>query len=116
MEDLKQQIYRLECSHLKPEVRSSKEKIGAVLDDGFFEIGSSGYMIYRADIEGDHALSTDPLTISDFQLHELGPEAVLTTYKIVNEQSGRETLRSSVWKKRASGWRLFFNQGTVAGH
>lgn len=115
MERLEQQIYRLECSHLRPEVRISKEKIGTVLDDEFFEIGSSGYMIYRADIDNDHALATEPLAISDFQLHELGPEAVLTTYKIVNEHSGRKTLRSSVWKKRADGWRLFFHQGTVAG-
>lgn len=115
MKKLKQQIYQLECSHLKPEVRSSKEKIGKVLDDEFFEIGSSGYMIYRADIDGDHALATEPLALSDFQLHELGPEAVLTTYTIVNQHSGRKTLRSSVWKKRAEGWRLFFHQGTVAG-
>ncbi len=114
MSELEQQIYELECSHLKPEVRESKEKIGKVLDDEFFEIGSSGYMIYRADIEGDHALAMDLLTISDFQLRELGPEAVLTTYAIVNERSGRKTLRSSVWKKREDGWRLFFNQGTVA--
>ncbi len=114
MNELEQQIYQLECSHLKPEVRESKEKIGKVLDDEFFEIGSSGYMIYRADIDSDHALATDPLAISDFQLRVLGPEAVLTTYTIINERSGRKTLRSSVWKKRKDGWRLFFNQGTVA--
>lgn len=115
MNDLHQQIYQLECRHLKPEVRRSQEKISQVLDNEFFEIGSSGYMIFRADIGAGHALSTDPLTISDFQLHVLGPEAVLTTYMIVNEQSGQKTLRSSVWKKRVEGWRLFFHQGTVAG-
>lgn len=113
MKALEQEIFLLECSHLKPEVRESKEKIGKVLDDEFFEIGSSGYMIYRADIEGDHALATDPLAISEFQLKELGPEAVLTTYLITNEHSGRKTLRSSIWRKREDGWRLFFNQGTV---
>lgn len=114
MKELEQEIYGLECSHIHPDVRVSREKLGDVLDDEFYEIGSSGRIWRRADYDGDHALTPDEMEISDFLLHPLGEEAVLTTYQIWNKTSGKKSLRSSVWKKRASGWKLFFHQGTLS--
>lgn len=114
MDKLTEEIYALECSHLQPEVRVSVEKLGEVLDDDFFEFGSSGGVIKRSHYDGDHALNPDPMEIKHFALHELGPAAVLTTYQIQNRQTGKLTNRSSVWKKRRNGWKLFFHQGTVS--
>lgn len=114
MGDLEGEIYGLECSHIHPEVRVSRKKLGAVLDQEYFEIGSSGKIWRRSDYEEDHSLAPDEMEISDFLIHELGPEAVLATYRIWNKTSGRKTLRSSVWKKRESGWKLFFHQGTLS--
>lgn len=114
MEELEKEIFRLECSHLQPGVRVSGEKLGKVLDQEFYEFGSSGRVTFRSDYEEDGTLTPDRMEISDFQMHELGPEAVLTTYRIFNEASGWRTNRSSVWKKRDNGWKLFFHQGTFS--
>lgn len=114
MGELEKEIFELECSHLQPDVRVSGEKLGNVLDDEFYEFGSSGRITFRSDYEEDNSLTPDRMEISEFQMHELGPEAVLTTYRIFNETSGRRTNRSSVWKKRGTEWKLFFHQGTVS--
>lgn len=108
------EIFTLECSHIDPDVRVSAEKLGEVLDDEFFEFGSSGGVIKRSDFKGERSLSPDPMEITFFTMHELGPQAVLTTYQLHNQKTGRVTNRSSVWKKRQNGWKLFFHQGTVS--
>lgn len=114
MHNLKKEIYELECSHLQPDVRVSKEKLGEVLDEDFYEFGSSGKLFHRSDYDSDHSLTPDRMEISDFIFHKLGEEAVLTTYRISNKTTGRITIRSSVWRKRQNGWKLFFHQGTVS--
>ncbi|HSJ37064.1 MAG TPA: DUF4440 domain-containing protein [Planococcus sp. (in: firmicutes)] len=114
MKGLEREIYELECKHISPDVRSTGAKLAEVLDDEFFEFGSSGGLIVRSEYEGDHPLSPDHMEISDFKMHPLGDEAVLTTYRIENKTTCRNTNRSSVWKKRQNGWKLFFHQGTVA--
>lgn len=114
MKTLEQEIYELECSHISPEVRVSPTELGQVLDDEFYEFGSSGSIFWRSEYYGDHPLDPDEMEISDFRMHRLGDEAVLTTYRIENRTTGRNTNRSSVWKKRTDGWKLFFHQGTIA--
>ena len=114
MKTLEQEIYELECSHISPEVRVSSAKLGDLLDDEFYEFGSSGGVHFRAEYGGEHPLNPDEMEISNFQMHQLGEKAVLTTYRIENKTTGRNTNRSSVWKKRAAGWKLFFHQGTIS--
>ncbi len=114
MDNLEREIYELECRHIAPDVRTSRAKLAEVLDDEFYEFGSSGGLILRSEYDEDHPLSPDHMELSNFKMHQLGDEAVLTTYRIENKTTGRNTNRSSVWKKRANGWRLFFHQGTVA--
>ncbi|WP_298829609.1 DUF4440 domain-containing protein [uncultured Planococcus sp.] len=114
MDKLTEEIYELECSHLKPEFRVSTEKLGEVLDDEFYEFGSSGGIIKRSHYNGNHPLNPDSMEIKSFIMHELGPEAVLTTYQVHNHKTGKLTNRSSIWKKRQHGWKLFFHQGTVS--
>lgn len=114
MEELIKAIYALECSHLKPEVRTSMDKLSEVLDNEFFEFGSSGGIIKRSDYDENHPLNPDPMEITHFALHELGPAAVLTTYQLYNHKTEKLTNRSSIWKKRQNGWKLFFHQGTLS--
>ena len=114
MKRLEEVIYELECKHISPDVRTSAAKLAEVLDDGFYEFGSSGGLIVRSEYAGEHPLNPDHMEIYDFQMHPLGDEAVLTTYRIENKTIGKNTNRSSVWKKRQHGWKLFFHQGTVA--
>ncbi|TWT02493.1 DUF4440 domain-containing protein [Planomicrobium sp. CPCC 101079] len=114
MSKLEKEIYALEQSHLQPDVRVSQQKLKGVLDEEFYEFGSSGRIWRRSDYKEDHSLTPDLMDITDFIMHELGPEAVLTTYHIYNRTTGKKSLRSSVWKKRPEGWKLFFHQGTGA--
>lgn len=114
MNELEKEIYALECRHLEPEVRVSRAKLGEVLDEEFYEFGSSGRVTRRTDYDSDDSLTPDVMEISNFTFHQLGGGAVLTTYRIDNKTTGRITIRSSVWRKRDSGWKLFFHQGTVS--
>ena len=113
MDTLEQEIYKLECRHISPEVRISGVKLGEVLDDDFYEFGSSGGVLLRSEYDGDSPLAPDDMQIYDFQMHKLGDAAVLTTYRIENRTTGRNSNRSSVWRKKHTGWKLFFHQGTV---
>ncbi|WP_096155326.1 MULTISPECIES: nuclear transport factor 2 family protein [Bacillus] len=108
----KEQIKRLEESHLNIEVRSSTEELDKILSDDFFEIGSSGKKIYKKDCL-TNGLSLDEMSLHDFEFCPLAPGVVLTTYLVHNKTKNRNTLRSSIWKLIDGKWKLYFHQGTV---
>lgn len=113
MKNLECEIYELECQHISPDIRVSGAKLGKILDDDFYEFGSSGGVSFRSEYVGGNVLESDRMEIHDFNIHLLGEAAVLTTYRIENKSTERNTNRSSIWKKRENGWKLFFHQGTV---
>jgi hypothetical protein len=112
VENVREQFLNLEKSHLSPDTRQSNQKISEVLDDEFFEFGSSGGITKRSDFDGDGSLNDDDYCITAFEVRPLGPEAVLTFYLLENRTTGIWSHRSSVWKKRQGGWKLYFHQGT----
>jgi len=60
-------------------------------------------------------LATAPsmeIAIDHFVARELGETHVLVTY-LARTPEG-ETLRSSIWARRGTGWQIIFHQGTVA--
>ena len=117
--NLEQELKDLEESHLRFDVRSSAESMGALLADEFIEFGSSGRILDRtavlASISGNAACQ---FRIDAFAVHVLAPGAVLTTYQLSawtdSKSQARVTLRSSVWVHRTGRWLLVFHQGTVA--
>ncbi len=113
MEDLTQILHALEQQHIKPDVRTTPEEMAKVLADEFFEIGSSGIIIYKKDCVVEGGLEPWDVTMSDFQVHPLAEGVVLTTYRIENRTRMRNTLRSSIWKLIDGRWQLFFHQGTM---
>lgn len=112
MDSLRKQFLALENSHLAPVARESNRTMADVLDDEFFEFGMSGGVFQRSDFNGGYDLQEDVYRISHFEAKVLGPESVLTLYVLENRTSGIWSHRSSVWKKRQDGWKLFFHQGT----
>ena len=52
------------------------------------------------------------MTLSDFEIHPLSEEIVLTTYRICNELNEQHSLRSSIWKIVDGDWKMHFHQGT----
>lgn len=112
MEKVKNHLYHLEEKLLKPEVRTSKEELTNLLAEEFFEIGSSGRVLYKDQEIGEKGIRVVSMTISDFDIHPLSDEIVLTTYQVCNQETKQYSLRSSIWKYKDQKWQMHFHQGT----
>ncbi|QAS54424.1 DUF4440 domain-containing protein [Halobacillus litoralis] len=109
---LKEQLHELEERHINPEVRSSVEKLGEILADDFWEIGSSGRSYNKKEcLELGVVLSE--MTIHNYEIDSLAPDIVLASYFIEDKTRKRNTLRSSIWKRIDGRWQLYFHQGTI---
>ncbi|MEK4699876.1 DUF4440 domain-containing protein [Solibacillus sp. FSL R7-0668] len=95
---LKEQLLQLEKKLLEPEIRLSKDELSNLLADSFFEFGSSGKVLYKDENIGEMSLSIVQMKLSDFEIHPMSEEIVLTTYRIYNEMKNEHSLRSSIWK------------------
>jgi hypothetical protein len=109
---LNDHIRQLEEKLLNPEVRSSKMELKKLLDDSFFEFGSSGRVLYKDEDIEDGGIGIVKMRMSDFELHPLSDSVVLATYRIFNEDSKQHSLRSSIWKMNEGSWKMVFHQGT----
>tara|TARA_R110002072_G_scaffold42064_18_gene118382 strand:- start:4267 stop:4650 length:384 start_codon:yes stop_codon:yes gene_type:complete len=125
MDDLYQQLHALEASHLQAPVRASRAHLEALLHPEFTEIGASGKLHTRADTlahlpQESQAQPEIELTMADFKAQQLTPDLALTTYTTTrtnpktdpHTQTTTQARRSSIWKREANTWRLFFHQGT----
>ena len=104
-------IRRLEEALLVPEVRKSAAQIAALLADEFVEIGSSGRIYDKDQIIGQLQQESGEeslRTVSDFMAREPADGLILVTYRIIESR----TVRSSIWKKTNSEWRMVFHQET----
>jgi len=117
---LAKEIYNLEMQLLKPEVRTSSEKVADLLSDDFIEFCSSGY-IYRHKPNDaiDQCMDTSlyKWDISDFSIKMLSEDIILATY-ILDKDNGslaksNRSLRSSIWKRFGGHWKMIFHQGTL---
>ncbi|PMC40749.1 DUF4440 domain-containing protein [Bacillus sp. UMB0899] len=110
--NLKEHIKKLEEKLLTPEVRSSRTELKKLLADDFFEIGSSGKVLYKNEDIDEGGIGIVKMTLSDFELHPLSETVVLATYRIFNDVSKQHTLRSSIWRLSEDAWKMVFHQGT----
>ncbi|HWG49953.1 MAG TPA: nuclear transport factor 2 family protein [Candidatus Acidoferrales bacterium] len=111
-------LYDLETTLHKKAVRHSPQLLAALLADEFIEFGSSGRVFSKPAIIEALQVETleQPAQVENFQMRELAPGVALVTYVASRTApngllSGR-TLRSSLWKREGSGWRMIFHQGT----
>jgi len=111
-EKLREHLLELEETLLKPEVRASKQELSKLLADDFFEIGSSGKVLYKDQNIGDKGISIVNMQIDDFDIHELSEEIMLTTYRVYDQENNHSSLRSSIWKYKNGKWKMHFHQGT----
>ena len=109
---LKEQLLQLEEKLLKLEIRKSNDELSKLLADTFFEFGSSGKVLYKDEDISEMTLGEVRMTLSDFEIHPLSEEIILTTYRIYNEVNEQHSLRSSIWKIVAGAWKMHFHQGT----
>lgn len=102
-----------ELELLRPEVRADPERLGALLDVDFVEIGASGRRWERGALITD--LQTSPvldIVVEDMAARRIAEQICLVTYATVAD--ARRVLRSSWWREAGANSRCFFHQGTVA--
>jgi hypothetical protein len=111
-------LYDLETTLHKKEVRNAPQLVAALLSDEFIEFGSSGRVFSKPAIIEALKVETleQPAQVENFQMRELAPGVALVTY-VASRTAGNgiisgRTLRSSLWKREDSGWRMIFHQGT----
>ncbi|MYL35635.1 DUF4440 domain-containing protein [Pontibacillus yanchengensis] len=110
--NLKAQLRELEETHINLEVRSSSDELDKILADDFWEIGSSGIKYHKKDcLELGVVLSE--MTLHNYEIQQLAPGVVLSTYFVEDKTRDRNTLRSSIWKFIDERWQLYFHQGTI---
>ncbi len=109
---LKELLFQLEEKLLQPEIRASKQQLTNLLAEDFFEFGSSGRVLYKDENISEMTLGEVQMQLSDFEIHPLSEEIVLTTYRIYNEINQQHSLRSSIWKFVDGRWKMHFHQGT----
>jgi hypothetical protein len=117
MENLKEIIYKLETDLLKPEVRSSKEKLDELIVDDFIEYGSSGLIYDKAIIlERLPQEVSQTYTLYDFEVIAISENIIQSRFKTdrINLDGTKTTsLRTSFWRKSDNRWQIFFHQGTL---
>ncbi|MFI1865227.1 nuclear transport factor 2 family protein [Streptomyces jumonjinensis] len=118
MNDAVRQAIAGELQLMDPEVRSSRERAGRLLDPEFTEVGGSGriwtydtMLAELPDIPGSSAEAPryEPSHISGVLL---APGLVHLTFETT--LGGRRTRRSSIWREgdAGEGWRMYYHQAT----
>jgi hypothetical protein len=101
---------------LDPRVRRSADHVERLLHPDFFEFGASGRRWNRCEMVAALVAEGSPddvplTTVSDLAAIRLADDVVLVTY--ITQDGGRRARRSSLWRRTAMGWRLYFHQGTI---
>lgn len=89
-----------------------------LLSEDFIEFGSSGKKfdktIQLKSLNDNTSLKNIPFIISDFNVNQIAPNIVHTTYCTQCIETNKKSLRSSIWQFNKCGWQMFFHQGTPA--
>ena len=65
--ELKKHLRQLEEDLLKPEVRTSRDQLKKLLADDFFEIGSSGRILFKNEDIPEAGIGIVKMKMSDFK-------------------------------------------------
>ena len=112
------ELRRLEELLMNPVARKERRQVLDLLDDDFVEFGSSGRVWTKdATLEVFATETSTPTEIENFACHLLAQDLALVTYHALQRCEPGEratTLRSSIWRRDSSAWRIRFHQGTPA--
>jgi hypothetical protein len=120
MSTLLADIQALEAELHHPGVRCDAARLGQLLHPDFHEVGRSGREYDRATVIRFLVEEGGPPSVvsSDFSLCRLATDVALLTYRSAHRRPDgaldTHTLRSSVWVRDGSSWRIRYHQGTPA--
>lgn len=106
-----EELFELETSLHKKEIRNSPAAVAALLADDFIEFGSSGKVYDKPAIiellRTETVAPDQKITVENFVVRALSPNVALVTYL-----ASKRALRSSIWRFSDSRWEMIFHQGT----
>ncbi len=118
MDGIEAQIRQLEIKLLHTDMKGNPSVLNALLAEDFEEIGSTGRIGSRQAVI-DWLLNKsihDRWSMIHFRVKVLSDDLVLAIYqaqKIGGSDSvGKGSIRSSIWKRTGSGWKMVFHQGS----
>lgn len=113
--DLTARLVALERELLDQSVRKSR-RADELLGESFFEFGSSGRRLERAQLlAGLQAETLSAVEADGFEVSLLARTVALVTYRsFLPSVPTARTLRSSIWRLEGEHWRMVFHQGTRA--
>jgi len=99
---------------LHTESARDKSRTVDLLAEDFIEFGRSGRSYSKVEIiESLDSTPVDSITSYEYTLNLLSPTVALLTYKSKRNSIPKNcTLRSSIWRKQGSTWKMVFHQGT----
>lgn len=99
----------------RPEFGTTRDDFDRMMADDFWEVGASG-QAYSREFVLDTLAQRDPaaekLTVSDFMCRPVAADTYLVTY-LLEQQGGRLSRRSTLWRHAPGGWQILYHQGTL---
>jgi hypothetical protein len=110
------ELKRREPIFHRPELGTTRADFENMTDPSFWEVGASGRRYSREfilDTLENRMLQgyEDIWETLDFHCLEIAPDNYLVTYTLL--QGARVTRRATLWRRRSSGWKILYHQGTV---
>jgi len=105
----------LELALQQPAVRASRERLDALLCDEFGEIAASGLLFGKEEVLRRLPQETGVVfEATDFDVRAIAPDVALVVYCATRRSGGTQahSMRSSLWRREAGGWRMVFHQGS----
>jgi len=110
-------VQKFELDLLNPKTRKSRERLGELLADDFFEFNQSGGISTKQTIVDElPECPEEEIAVRNYEEKKLSAEVVLVHYvadrTILKNGKKLCTLCSSIWQKRKNKWQMIFFQGT----
>ncbi|MGN9166363.1 nuclear transport factor 2 family protein [Tissierellaceae bacterium HCP3S3_D8] len=112
---LEQQILKYENEFFIKRFCDDIQNLNDRIHDEFIEFGKSGQVFDKDSIvKYLNNLDTDrDIEILSFKIKNIKEDLIIANYISYEKEIEIKALRTSIWKKELSDWKLYFHQGTV---
>jgi hypothetical protein len=115
-EDVLSELLAHEPLFHRGELGTERADFEAMMAADFWEIGASGRRYSRDYVlkvleERQREPVEEQWEICEARCHRLAGDVFVVTYRLAF--AGRDTQRTTVWRRVAAGWQAVFHQGTI---
>ncbi|MBW4827786.1 MAG: DUF4440 domain-containing protein [Clostridiaceae bacterium] len=112
---IEQLILKYEMDFFRKEFCDNIQNLKNRIHDEFIEFGKSGQVFDNNSIIKylNHLDSDRDIEIQHFEIKDLKDDLIVANYVSNEIEEGIKALRTSIWVKEYTNWKLYFHQGTV---